>query len=231
MTRSTSSSPDTRIFLIRHGQTEWNTQGIFRGLSDVALSARGLDEAKALGQYFSKIPLDAIYTSRLKRAQDTAQAIADAQPPRSGEPRQTFGRPPHKVSLVHVEEGLTDIHRGLWEGLSHEQVQEKYPALYKEWFENPAAVSFPGGESLKNIQRKACGAFDRISRQADGQTIALVSHHVIIRVILCSLLNMDLNRFRQLEVETGSITEIRALYGQRVLFRLNETGHLREIAP
>lgn len=210
------SASSTRIFLVRHGETEWNVKGIFRGLSDVALSSRGQAQARAVGRYFADISLDAIYTSKLKRAQDTAQAIAAQQPP-------------HKVSPVHLEEGLVDIHRGDWEGLTHDQAKEKYPVIYKEWIENPATAGFPGGDNLKNAQRKAWNAFERICKQAEGSTIALVSHHVILRVLLCGLFQVDLNRFRRFEIEPASITEIRSQYGQLVLCRLNETCHLKGI--
>jgi len=209
------TQPATRIFLVRHGQTEWNKQSIFRGLSDVALDATGQAQAKALGRYFTGIPLHAIFTSRLVRAQATAQAIFDAQSEHQ------------KVPPLHVEEGLTDLDRGEWEGLSHEAAKEKYPALYKEWFTNPASVSFPGGTSLKDVQRKAWHAFERISREAEGISVALVSHHIVLRVLLCSLFNLDLNRFRQFEVEPASISEIRLEFGQLVLYRLNETSHMK----
>jgi len=211
------TSPTTRIFLVRHGETQWNKEGIFRGRSDVPLSPRGEGQAKAVGLYFSEIHLDAIYTSRLKRAQDTAQAIAAAQPP-------------HKVSPVHTEEGLTDIHRGEWEGLTHEQAKEKYPDLYKGWFENPAVVSFPGGDNLKNVQRKAWHAFERISQHAEGLTIVLVSHHVVLRVLLCSLFQVDLNCFRQFEIEPASVSLIEYPFGRPVLMRLNDVCHLQALS-
>lgn len=200
-----------RIYLIRHGETQWNKEGIFRGLSDVPLNESGKAHARALGRYFSHIPLQAIYASRLSRAMDTAQAIANGQ---------------KRAHSVFAEEGFVDIHRGTWEGLKHRQAERRYPKLYRQWFKTPQAVKFPGGNSLNDVQRAARAALDRIHHQRRKGDVAIVSHHIVIRALLCSLLDLKLSHFRRFEVFPGSISEMRYEYGHWVLYGLNDISHL-----
>lgn len=201
----------TRVLLIRHGETEWNKQGIFRGIADVPLNGRGARQAEAIGKTLAGTGLRAIYASRLVRASDTAQAIAS---------RQASG------IAVTPEDAFVDIHRGEWEGLTHDQAREKYPELYKRWFASPQDVRFPGGDSLRDVQRRARAALDRIARELAGSELAVVTHHVVIRALLCSLLDLELSHFRRFEAYPGSITEARFEYDHWVLYRLNDVCHL-----
>ena len=199
-----------RLFLVRHGETDWNKQGIFRGVADVPLNDTGLGQAKALGRYFSGIPLKAIYTSKLARTLDTAGGIARRQP--------------GGVSLVQTDDGLLEINRGDWQGLTLAQVKEKFPESYAKWFRDAEKVHFPGGESLGVVQRRAMRSFERISRE-EGD-IALVSHHVVLRTLLCGILGLGLSRFRQFELHPASVSELRLEYDAWVVHRLNDVCHL-----
>jgi len=201
----------TRICLIRHGETEWNRRQIFRGISDMPLNENGRKQAEALGRRFASVSLRSIYASKLSRALETAKAIAGNQGDKN---------------IITVDEGLTDIHRGEWEGVAHDEVKKKYPDLYAKWFQSPHEVRFPGGESLQNVQRRAWKSFDAIRRSAKGSDVAVVSHHVVLRTILCGLFGLDLTHFRQFELHPASISEILLEQDTWVLRRLNDTGHL-----
>jgi probable phosphoglycerate mutase len=200
-----------RLFIVRHGETEWNRQGIFRGLSDVPLSETGTSQAKKLGLVLATMPVSAIYSSRLVRAWKTAEAIA-------------WNR--KRRVTVRADRGLLDIHFGRLAGLTHKQAGTAFPTVHKRWFINPEAVSFPGGESLKNVGARARKTINRIAGGADGGNVIVVTHQVVIRAILCRLLGISLSHFRRFEIQPASISEARFEYGKWVLYRLNDVCHL-----
>jgi probable phosphoglycerate mutase len=204
---------NTHLYLVRHGETDWNTQGIFRGLSDIPLNARGKTQAQALGRCFAGVPIRAIHASKLARALETARGIAGGQ---------------ESEKILYAEDGLADINRGEWAGLTHRQAKEKFPELYDKWFAAPQEVCFPGGGCLNEVMSKARGTVDRIMDGTSGSSLVVVTHHVVIRALLCSLLDLDLSNFRRFEVFPASVSELRFEYGRWVLYRLNDTCHLGE---
>lgn len=201
-----------RLFLVRHGETDWNKKGIFRGTADVPLSDTGRAQVASLGKAFFDNPIRKIYSSPLSRALDTAKAIA---------------RGHRQERIITIDEGLTDIDRGKWEGLTHQQAKEKYPELYEKWLLTPQEVQFPGGNTLPHIQNQARAVIDRIQRELDGDVV-VITHHVVIRALLCSLLDINLSHFRSFEAFPASIGQLRFEYSKWVLYRLNDVCHLAE---
>ena len=122
------------IILARHGETAWNVAEIFRGKIDIELNETGMKQAELLAEYLSSIKIDAIYSSPLKRALQTAEAIAG-----------------HNKLKVNIAPGLTDFNFGKWQSLSHQEVKDKYKELYAEWFSRPERVKMPDGESLDDV--------------------------------------------------------------------------------
>jgi len=122
-----------RIFLIRHGETEWNVKGVFRGRIDVPLSSVGVKQAEFLGKYLSGVDFEAIYSSPLKRALETAMAIA-------------------RFQRGKVDDRLIDICYGDWKGKFEDEIKVAYPKLYYEWLRNPHKVKFPRGEGLSDVR-------------------------------------------------------------------------------
>jgi len=201
----------TRIFLIRHGETEWNRQQIFRGISDVQLNENGREQVNALGRRFANLFLRSIYTSKLSRAMETAQAIARSQ---------------NSEKIITTDDGLTDIHYGEWAGMAYDEVRGKSPELYSKWRETPQEMRFPGGESLQSVYLRAWRSFDKIRREAEGDSVAIVSHQVVIRALLCGVFYLDLSHFWQFDPDPASITEIRLEHDNWVIYRLNDVSHL-----
>ena len=109
----------TEIILARHGETEWNVKEVFRGRIDIELNETGVKQAELLAEYLGEANLDAIYTSPLKRALETAKTIAGY----------------HKLD-VDIAPGLVDLNYGEWQGLSHQEVRDKYRELYTQWIVN-----------------------------------------------------------------------------------------------
>ncbi|MBE9472271.1 MAG: histidine phosphatase family protein [Chloroflexi bacterium] len=205
----------TRIVLVRHGQTAWNREVRFRGQADVELDEFGLQQAQATGRYLAaRWPVVAVYASPLRRATQTAEAIARA----------------HGLT-AHPLEGLLDINFGEWQGLSPDEVAQRYPALYRAWWEAPHTVRFPGGERLDDVRSRVVAALDDVIARHPEQAVALVSHTVANRVLLCAVLGWGNDRFWRLRQETCAVNVFDAEDdGTFTIVLLNDTCHLQGLS-
>lgn len=200
----------TRVILIRHGETDWNRQRIFRGRADVLLSPEGIRQAELVTITLKEIGIDAIYSSPLKRALQTAQKIADF----------------HNLEVV-VEPGFMDFDYGEWQGLSHQEVRKRYPELYSRWEKEPHTVRTPGGESLQDVRKRSVNALEKVLAEHPSRTVVIVSHRVVNKVLLCFVLGLDNSHFWRIRQDTCAInifewSEDRGY----VLYLLNDTCHL-----
>ena len=199
------------LILARHGETAWNVEKIFRGRADVDLDEVGIKQAELLGKYLSDWKLEAIYSSPLKRALDTANIIARYQ----------------KVSVC-IAEGLIDFDFGEWQSLSEQEVKRLYPAVLDEWHNNPHKAKMPGGESLEDVTGRAVEVvYDVLSRHQGN--VLLVSHRVVIKVLICYLLGLDNSHFWNINQDVCGITIFKYADGRFVLTKHNDTSHLREL--
>lgn len=155
-----------RVFIVRHGETDYNVEHRWQGHLDVPLNKNGLYQAQSLAKYLQNEPIDAIYASDLKRAYDTAQAIADA-----------------KQMKVVADARLREINLGVFQGLTNRQIQEAYPYEKMQW-DNNNKFSPAEGESRYQVQERAHQAWQEITNQADIHTIVLLSHGGTIRMLL-----------------------------------------------
>ncbi|MGB9698464.1 MAG: histidine phosphatase family protein [Thermodesulfobacteriota bacterium] len=202
----------TRIYLVRHGTTEWNQEEIFRGRVDIELNDTGRREAQALAHYFQPISLQAIYSSPLSRAWETAQAVAQG----------------HKLEII-LEPAFIDIDFGEWHGLPLKEVQEKFPTLYRAWREKPHTVIFPKGESLEQVRHRAWAGLQAIIQKSEDQTILIVSHRVITKVLICAALGLDNSHFWQIKQDTTAVNCFEYHRGRLVVSLINDTCHLKSI--
>lgn len=202
------------IILARHGETDWNVAEVFRGRIDVALNATGLRQAELLGAYLGELKIDAVYSSPLQRALRTAEAIAG---------RQALG--------VAVSPGLIDMDFGEWQGLSLREVADRYPVLYEEWQKHPDRVRIPAGESLGDVRERARAVVDNIITRNDEGRVALVSHRVVSKVLICALLGLDDSHFWNIKLDTCGLTVFRYEEGRFILIKHNDTSFLKPIAP
>ena len=199
-----------RIILVRHGQTEWNRVERFRGRADVPLNETGLAQAQATGQRVAEEwqPV-AVYSSPLSRAVKTAGAIA-----------QHFGL------SVQIHDGLTDIDYGQWQGLTPDEAKERWPEIHHAWYNLPHTACIPGGETLDDLQARGMAAVNELATQHAEQTVVLVGHTVINRVILLSVLGLGNERFWRLRQDTCAINVFEAENDDFTLVSLNDTCHL-----
>jgi broad specificity phosphatase PhoE len=199
------------LILARHGETVWNVEKIYRGRTDVNLDEVGIKQAELLGKYLSNWKLEAIYSSPLSRAIDTANIIAR-----------------YRKIGVHIAEGLVDFVYGEWQSLPEREAKRLYPALHNEWHNNPHKVKMPGGESLEDVRRRAIEVVNDVLSKYQG-SVVLVSHRVVIKVLICSLLGLDNSHFWNIKQDVGGITIFNYVDGRFVLTRHNDTSHLREL--
>lgn len=200
----------TRFILVRHGETEWNRKGVFRGRADVALNEMGRRQAAAAGRALSGLDIRRIYASPLLRAVETASLIGRRRP----------------QARVLIEAGLNELDRGVWQGLTRAQAKRRYPAVYRTWYDHPEKAGFPEGETLRAVQRRAVEAFERIRFSCPQELAVIVSHNVVLRALLCGVLDIGLDRFQRFDLEPASISELVYEHGRLKVVRLNDRCHL-----
>jgi broad specificity phosphatase PhoE len=201
----------TEIILARHGETEWNVEEVFRGRIDVELNKTGIKQAELLAEYLHDVKIEAVYSSPLKRALRTAGMIAGG----------------HRLE-VKIAPGLIDIDFGDWQGLSHQEVKDRYQELYTEWVNHPDKVKMPAGEDLKNVRERAIGVIDEVIYKYEG-TVVLVAHRVVNKVLICALLGLDNSHFWNIRQDTCGITTFTCENRRYILTRHNDTSYLESL--
>ncbi len=163
----------TKVMLIRHGMTEWNKMKKYCGYKDVPLNTEGVNQARKLAGRLKGLHFDAVYSSDLKRAIKTA--------------RLALG----KVKITKVK-GLRELNFGVMEGLSHDQILQKYPDPYKKWLKDPFKKhGIPRAENMSDFKKRITASLKDIVKKNRGKTIAVVCHGGTISVLLKSLLKRE----------------------------------------
>jgi alpha-ribazole phosphatase len=203
-----------RLWLVRHGLTDWNTRQRFCGHRDIPLSAQGRVQALWLAQQLQKEMISTIYTSDLLRARETAEIIAHQRTP---------------AVQIRVSLAWREIDFGDWEGLTYAQIVEQFNDQLG-FFTDPEHYSPPNGESLVHLQQRIKAELSTIMRSGDlptGGDVVIVSHGGSLRVLLCSALGIPLQRQWQLRLDPGSLSAIALLpvrepsFPQAILALLN----------
>ena len=199
------------LILVRHGETVWNVEKVYRGRTDVNLDEVGIKQAELLGKHLSNWELETIYSSPLRRTIDTANIIARYQ----------------KID-IHIAEGLVDFDYGEWQSLSEQRVKDLYPTLHDEWHNNPHKVRMPSGESLEDVKKRAIKVVNDVLSKYQG-SVVLVSHRVVNKVLICSLLGLGNSYFWNIKQDVGGITIFNYVDGRFILTRHNDTSYLKEL--
>ncbi|MBM4267166.1 MAG: histidine phosphatase family protein [Deltaproteobacteria bacterium] len=180
-----------RLFLLRHGETEWNRARRVMGRTAVPLSDAGREQVRLLTPHLEGLGIGAIWTSPLARARETAEILAAA-----------LGGLP-----VHDEEGLTEVHYAAWEGRHfHELVREPEFELLRN---DPVRTAIPGGgESLEHVRDRVFPALERVLAASGGKPALVVSHGDPLRVVLAACLALDLLHLRRLRLDNGALSAL-----------------------
>ncbi|MBX9687278.1 MAG: histidine phosphatase family protein [Candidatus Obscuribacterales bacterium] len=198
------------LYLLRHGETEFSQSGGFCGFTDAALTAEGKLMASQFADAYSHLHWQDIYCSPLQRTVDTATPIAA-----------------RAAIEIKKREGLKEINYGKWEGLTHDFVKAEYAEDYNKWLAEPAWNSPSGGETAFQIAERALNVVSEIRSKFIEGNVLLVSHKATIRIILCSLLGIDLGRYRErLNALTGSCSLVKIGAHGPLLELLNDRSHL-----
>ena len=199
-----------KLILVRHGQTESNKLGRIQGINDSPLTDVGREQAEAAARALTSDAPFTLYSSPLRRAWQTAQAIGS----RAG------------VRPVEVEE-LIEMDVGKFEGLSGPQLRERFPDVMRSWDKDPASTVMPGGESLYDVRDRAWPTVQSLAGRHESETVVAVTHNFTIHTIVCTALDMPLNNFRKLRIDLGAITRLEITSDRATLVSLNETWHLK----
>jgi broad specificity phosphatase PhoE len=200
----------TQIILVRHGQTPWNKDKIFRGSKDIPLNETGREEARLAGEWLKDETIQAAYCSPLSRARDTGEAIARL----------------HGLQVLDLP-GLTDICYGDWEGLPLAEVKVRYADLYRQWETTPHTVRFPQGETLDEVKGRALKAVEEVVRRHPGQTVLLAAHRAVNKVLIAALTGLDNSHFWRIGQDTTAINRFSRVGNIWHIMGLNDTCHLR----
>jgi probable phosphoglycerate mutase len=200
------------IWLVRHGESTWNAVRRFQGGRDAPLSARGRAEAALLAARLRGLAFDALYTSPLSRAADTARACGAA-----------LGLEP-----VALDE-LREIGLGVWEGRTLDEVRAEAGEGYRRWLEAPLDHAPPRGEALAVLAGRVGSALDAlVRRHGDGGRVLVVSHGGVIACLVCDALGVTHNALWRFRLANASITRLARPPAR--LLALNEIEHLRPLA-
>jgi ribonuclease H / adenosylcobalamin/alpha-ribazole phosphatase len=182
----------TTVHVVRHGRTALNATGRFRGLADPPLDEVGLDEAERAAERLAGLPLVAVATSPLRRAVQTAAAVAG----------------PHRLTPVPID-GLLDLDHGSWTGLIPAEAEALDPEAYRRFREDPRACTPPGGERLAAVEQRVDALLDALAAGHAGEEIAVVSHEIPIRLLWSGLMRVDGPAMWDLILPTAGVLTIR----------------------
>ena len=200
-----------KLYLTRHGQTDWNTAGRYQGQSDTPLNETGLRQAEQIAKRLSKETIHAIYSSDLSRAANTAQSIADF----------------HALE-INKDSRWRELSFGDWEGMTYQEMSASSPELFEAWMKDPLTISTPNGETLAQLAERVKAAFNEIKREHKDQTVLVVAHSGSLQSLLSVTLGVDLNRYWQFRISQASLSEMNVYEDSVVLNLLNDISHFQE---
>jgi broad specificity phosphatase PhoE len=176
-----------RFVLVRHGETPFNREGRFQGAdSDPPLTPRGREQAQAVAEELEGVDFDALYTSDLLRAIETAQVLAE-----------TVGVAPR------VLEGLREMSHGEWEGKTKAEILETWPEVHAAFEEDPRGVARPGGDSYGDLAERVWPLLERLADRHRGERVLVVTHGGPIRLVLSDVTGTPLTQRDKLGVDNG----------------------------
>jgi broad specificity phosphatase PhoE len=181
----------TAIYVLRHPETTWNVVQRYQGRLEAPLSERGERQVSLICHAFEADRLEAVHTSGLQRARRLAERLAGVT-----------------EAPLRIDNRLTEIAQGPWEGLNHEEIRQRFPEIYRDWYERPDVVRFPGGESLGDVRNRALSALGDVFHAYPDGNVAVVTHSVVVQMIVASALSLPLRLVHRLHVRNASVTTI-----------------------
>ncbi len=205
---------DSRIFLVRHGETDWNKEGRFQGQINVPLNNNGKNQAQKASKYLNEIDFNKAFSSSMDRPFETAKIILQNK---------------SNIAITKIE-NLVEISHGLWEGKLENEIKEQWPELLKNWHEKPEDVIMPEGECIGEVSKRSVKAWEEICLgQKNKDLTLLVAHDAVNKTLICNILGIDFSNIWMIKQGNGGISIIDIFDDpnkDNVISALNITTHL-----
>ena len=201
-----------RLILVRHGDTDFNTSHRFMGHSDIDLSAAGRQQIQCLGDYLKDEKIDGVYASDLARTITTAAII-------------TEGR---GIGVIPCPE-LREMNYGVCEGMTFNEINDKYPDVAEQCVNFNLSLEFPGGDTFKDFTDRTISFLKRLKMHKASDTLLVVSHNGPLKALVCHFLGIDMGHWWQIRIDTASISTIDITPRGAILSRLNDTSCLKKL--
>ena len=200
----------TRIYLIRHGETEFNRQGVFRGRLDIDLNDVGIKQAGETGRALMGEGIAYVLTSPLKRAVATARTVSEC------------------LGVGYeADEAFNNINLGSWQGVPKNKVKQDYPEEWGKWTTEPEHLILPGGESVEDVKRRASVRIDEVIRAREG-AFAIVTHRSVIKVLAAHMLGVPPPYFWKFYIDNAAYSVFEYNESGFMLVGWNMSSHLSE---
>jgi len=208
---------NSRVILVRHGETNWNKQGKFQGQIDIPLNETGKKQASAAGSFLKDIPIQKAFSSSMQRPFETAQIILESH---------------NKIKIMRQGD-LVEIGHGLWEGKLEAEIASKWPKLLELWKEHPEQAQMPQGENIQEVWDRSISCWEEICKNLEPtETALIVAHDAVNKTILCHLMGLKASDIWMIKQGNGGITVIDISNEEDqpdLITCLNITSHLGSI--
>lgn len=179
------------FYLVRHGMTQANLENRFSGRTGEALHPAGVEQMRQLGKRLQPLNISGIYSGPLARVAQSAGIIGAA------------------LGLaVHIEEDLNEISIPHWDGLSKQEIRDRFGDEYPCWLKQPAGFKVPGCESLAEVQDRAVAAVEKIRSALPAENILLVGNLIVLRCLVLHYRGLAINDFRSIKIDNGAIIRL-----------------------
>lgn len=204
----------TQLLLVRHGTTDANVRVpyILQGSGiDLPLNDNGRRQAQKVAQFLATSPITHVYSSPLRRAVETASAIAER----------------HSLSVTQLS-AIIECHVGVWEGKDWDTIARESPEAYQQFHDDPARQPYLGGESYSDVLLRAWPAVETLLQLHVGETIVVVAHNIVNRAICAHLMGLELRHAKGLAQDNCGVNIIHHVGGKNSLVTMNSAFHLRD---
>ena len=198
-----------QLFIVRHGETTWNQEGRIQGHTDIALSDKGVEQARRLARRLESVSFDSAYCSDLARAALTAQTILDG-----------------RDTPLHPTAGLREYHKGAFEGLTDADLRARHPAEYPSYVSKDLDYAPDGGESTREVSARMTAAIGDIKERHLNDTVLVVGHGGSLRAAMMALLGMPLDGNWRFAFGNCTLTIVDTYHDNAVLRLFNDGSHL-----
>ncbi len=200
---------DNKIYILRHGETAWNIEKVFRGQAEVPLNDNGRAQAELAAQYLKDKGIEMVYTSPLERAVETAAAVSGA------------------TGLEAVkDDAFSGMNFGKWQGRPHTEIKEEDPEKFLDFHHGDGSLRVPGGETFQEVMDRGMDGLKSIVEEHPGKTVLIVTHRVVCKLLVLGALGAGVGSFWKIKLDTASVCRLDREKDKWVVRKVNENFYL-----